>query len=72
MHLVCAYWLEPVDGIGMSVVVFATEAFARAAVAYPVPPMEGVTLLNVTVREVFAHVDGAASRPGRKPVSSNR
>jgi hypothetical protein len=44
----------------MSVVVFATEAFARAAVAYPVPPMEGVTLLNVTVREVFAHVDGAA------------
>ena len=51
-----AYWLEPVDGIGMSVLIFESEDLARKAATYPMPPMEGVTLLALTVREVFAHV----------------
>jgi hypothetical protein len=43
--IVCGYWLEPIDGIGTSVLIFETN-----------PPMPGVTQLNLTVREVFAHV----------------
>lgn len=58
--LVCAYWLEPIDDIGMSVLVFETEEFARDAAAYRVPPMEGVSLVSLTVREVFAHVNGVS------------
>ena len=51
---VSAYWLEPVDSIGMSVIMFQTREHAEAAVAYPVPPLPGVTLLTVNIREVYA------------------
>ena len=52
--LVEGYWLEPVDGVGLSVIVFEDKATADAAASYPVPPMDGVTVRNVRVREVFA------------------
>jgi hypothetical protein len=51
---VSAYWLEPVDGIGMSVIVFDTRDHAEQAVAYPVPPLPGVTPLTIEIREVYA------------------
>jgi hypothetical protein len=51
---VSAYWLAPVDGIGMSIIVFDTKEHADEAVQYPVPPLPGVTLLTVDVREVTA------------------
>jgi hypothetical protein len=51
---VSAYWLEPVDGIGMSVIIFETRKHAEEAVAYPVPPLPAVTLLTVEIREVYA------------------
>jgi len=49
-----AYWLAPVDGIGMSVIVFDTKQHAEEAVRYPVPPLPGVTPLTVDIREVYA------------------
>jgi hypothetical protein len=54
--IVSGYWLEPVDGIGTSVLVFETKEHADEAAKYPLPAMPGVTLLNLTIREVFAHV----------------
>jgi hypothetical protein len=51
---VSAYWLEPVDGIGMSVIVFDTREHAEQAVAYPVPPLPGITPLTIEIREVYA------------------
>ena len=51
---VSAYWLAPVDGIGMSIIVFDTKEHAEEAVRYPVPPLPGVTPLTVDVREVTA------------------
>jgi hypothetical protein len=51
---VSAYWLAPVDGIGMSVIVFDTKENAEEAVNYPVPPLPGVTPLTVEIREVYA------------------
>jgi len=54
--IVNGYWLEPVEGIGTSVLVFETKEYADQAAQYPLPPMPGVTLLDVTIREVFAHV----------------
>lgn len=54
--IVSGYWLEPIDGIGTSVLIFETKEYAEKALQYPLPPMPGVTLLNVTIREVFAHV----------------
>ena len=51
---VSACWLEPVDGVGMSVIIFDTREHAEQAVAYPVPPLPGVTPLTVEIREVFA------------------
>jgi hypothetical protein len=54
--IVCGYWLEPIDGIGTSVLVFETKEHADEAASYPVPPMPGVTQLDLTIREVFAHV----------------
>jgi hypothetical protein len=38
----------------MSVIMFKTREHAEAAVAYPVPPLPGVTLLTVDIREVYA------------------
>jgi len=54
--IVSGYWLEPVDGVGTSVLVFETKEHAEEAAKYPVPPMPGVTQLDLTIREVFAHV----------------
>ena len=51
---VSACWLEPVDGIGLSVIIFETRAHAEEAVAYPVPPLPGVTPLTIEIREVIA------------------
>jgi hypothetical protein len=51
---VSAYWLEPVDGIGLSVIVFQTREHAEQAAAYPVPPLPGVTPQTVEIREVYA------------------
>ena len=51
---VSAYWLAPVDGIGMSVIVFDTKEHADEAVAYPLPALPGVTPLTVEIREVYA------------------
>jgi len=51
---VSAYWLAPVDGIGMSVIVFDTKEHAEEALRYPVPPLPGVTRLTVEIREVYA------------------
>jgi len=51
---VSAYWLAPVDGIGLSVIVFDTKEHADEVVRYQVPPLPGVTLLTVDVREVYA------------------
>jgi hypothetical protein len=53
---VSACWLEPVDGVGMSVIIFDTREHAEQAVAYPVPPLPGVTPLTVEIREVFASI----------------
>jgi hypothetical protein len=49
-----AYWLAPADGIGLSVIVFDTKENADEAVAYPFPPMPGITPLTLDVREVYA------------------
>lgn len=51
---VSAYWLAPVDGIGMSVIVFETKQHAEEALKYPVPPLPGVSPLTLELREVFA------------------
>jgi hypothetical protein len=51
---VSAYWIEPVESIGLSVIVFETKEHAEQAAAYPVPPLPGVTPLSVQVREVYA------------------
>ena len=57
------YWLEPKNGRGVSVVVFETEAEARALadrfeVGQPPDPSapEGITFRTVEVREVIASV----------------
>jgi hypothetical protein len=51
---VAAYWLEPLDGIGLSVIVFESKADAEAALGYSLEPLPGVTLLEISVREVLA------------------
>ena len=51
--IVSGYRLEPIDGIGTSVLVFETKEYADQAAQYPVPPMPGVTLLDLTIREVL-------------------
>lgn len=49
-----AYWLAPVDGIGMPVIVFDSKEHADEAAAYPLPPLPGVMQLTVDIREVYA------------------
>jgi hypothetical protein len=51
---VAAYWLAPVNDIGMSVIVFETKEHAEQAAAYPLPPLPGVTPLTLEIREVYA------------------
>jgi hypothetical protein len=46
--------LEPIDGVGMSVIIFETKKHAENALAYPLPPIPGVTPLTVEIREVYA------------------
>jgi hypothetical protein len=53
---VAAYWLEPIDGTGMSVIVFETREHAEQAAAYPLPALPGVTPLTLEIREVYASV----------------
>ena len=53
---VSACWLEPVDGIGMSVITFDSREHAEQAAAYPVPPLPGITPLKVEIREVVASI----------------
>lgn len=53
---VSAQWLEPIDGVGMSVIVFETKEQAERALARPLPPLPGVTPLTVQIREVYASV----------------
>ncbi len=36
--------------------VFESKEYADQAAEYPLPLMPGVTLLDLTIREVFAHV----------------
>jgi hypothetical protein len=57
------YWLAPLGGRGVAIVVFETEEEARAAAAMfsvgeaPMPDApEGVTVRTVEVREVLAAV----------------
>jgi hypothetical protein len=54
--MVHAYWLEPLDGIGMSVIIFENREAADTAFAYPVPPLPGVDVLTKEIREVYASV----------------
>jgi len=51
---VSACWLEPIDGIAMSVIIFETKKHAEDALGYPLPPIPGVTPLTVEIREVYA------------------
>ena len=51
---VSAYSLEPVNSIGMSIIVFQTREHAEAAAAYPLPALPGVTPLTLDIREVYA------------------
>ncbi|MCL2585229.1 MAG: hypothetical protein FWE35_22530 [Streptosporangiales bacterium] len=51
---VSACWLEPVDGTGLSVIIFQTREHAEQAVAYPLPPLPGVMPQTVEIREVYA------------------
>lgn len=52
---IAGYWLQPVDGTALSMVLFDTEANARAG-APPVgpAPAPGVTINSVEIREVAA------------------
>jgi hypothetical protein len=51
---VSAYWLEPIDGIGMSIIIFESRERAEEALAYPLPPLPGVAPLATEIREVYA------------------
>jgi hypothetical protein len=51
---VSACWLEPIDFIGMSVIIFDTKEHAEQAATYPLPPLPGVTPLTVEIRQVYA------------------
>lgn len=58
---VSAYWLEPIDGTGMSIIIFETREHADSAVTHPLPPLPGVTPLTVEVREVYASASATAT-----------
>jgi hypothetical protein len=48
-----AYWLAPIDGIALSVILFDTKQHAEEAAANPLPPLPGVTPLTAEIREVY-------------------
>jgi hypothetical protein len=52
---ISGFWLEPLEGIGMSVIVFDSEEHALEATTYPLPALPGVTPITVELREVYAH-----------------
>jgi hypothetical protein len=51
---VAAYWLEPLQGVGMSVIVFEAKEDAEAALQYVLEPLPGVTPVEIQIREVLA------------------
>lgn len=52
---IAGYWLEPVNGVGLSVILFDTEEQARQASPPVGPaPAPGATVENVEVRAVVA------------------
>jgi hypothetical protein len=54
--LITGYWLEPLDGFGMSVLVFESRGAAEEALRHPLPSLPGVTPVSVQVREVYASI----------------
>jgi len=53
---VAGYWLEPSDGASTAIVIFDTEAHARAGTPAPGgAPGAPVTINSVTFHEVAAH-----------------
>lgn len=59
--VVAGHWMEPVDGKGLSIVVFETEAAAQGAVAAMglkpgSSPGPGVTVERVETREVIGQL----------------
>ncbi len=54
--IVSGYWLEPIEGVGTSILIFETKEQAEEAARYPVRQMPGVSQIDLTIREVFAHV----------------
>lgn len=53
---VAGYWLEPVDGLGLAIVLFESKEAAEAPVPNAQPgqsPAPGVTVERVEVREVI-------------------
>jgi hypothetical protein len=55
---VTGYWLEPVQGEGLSIVVFDSEEAAKGMIASVQPganPSEFVTVESSEIREVVAH-----------------
>lgn len=55
---VAGYWMEPVDGAGMSIIVFETKEAAERPVPNAQPgdsPAPGVTVESVEIREVWGN-----------------
>ena len=55
---VAGYWLEPVAGKGMSVVIYDDEASARGAADMTKvgdSPIPGITIERIETREVIGH-----------------
>lgn len=53
------YWLEPVEGEGMAVVIFDSKEAAEKGLPNTAPgdsPMPGVTVERVEIREVLAEL----------------
>jgi hypothetical protein len=68
---VAAYGHEPVDGIGMSVIVFDSKEHADAALAYPLPKLPGSTPIEARARGLRQH-PGLTAADGDRGVSASR
>jgi len=51
---VSAHWLEPIDGVVMSIIVVESKEHTDKAVVYPLPLLPGVTPLKVEILEIYA------------------
>jgi len=51
---VSAHWLEPIDGVGISIIVVESKEHADKAVVYPLPLLPGVTPLKAGTRGICA------------------